>query len=121
MWNDRYLHIDSNHGDYSLYSKKTFVVSLLSDEHVSDFIVWESPPFIPFRRESNRAPYSMDVRMYYATCYVIANAEKHEDNLHIHAYTYRRISSYRLFPVGFCPVNGIVMTFLAFVLLFYPS
>ena len=39
LWNDRYLHIDSNHGDYTLYSKKTILVSLLRDEHVSSFIM----------------------------------------------------------------------------------
>ena len=63
----------------------------------------------------------MDVRMYYARCYVIANAEKHQDNLHIHAYTYRRSHLSVLFIIGFCPVNVIVMTVLAFTLLCYPS
>ena len=121
MWNDRYLHIDSNHGDYSLYSKKTFVVSLLSDEHVSDFIMFKSLFSVMNRRESNRAPYSMDVRMYYARCYVIANAEKHQDNLHIHAYTYRRRHHCIRFIIGFCPVTVFVMTILAFTLLCYPS
>ena len=39
MWNERYLHIDSSHRDYSLYSKKTIGVSFLKDKHVSNMIM----------------------------------------------------------------------------------
>ena len=98
MWNDRYLHLDSNHGDYTLYSKNTIGVSFLKDKHISDLII----------KEDGKAPFSVDVRLYYSRCYIIQNDSEKDENLHIHAYTYRVL----------CPVNAIVMYFLAFMFLF---
>lgn len=93
MWNERYLHIDSNHKDYSLYSKKTIGVSFLKDKHVSNMIMYFLGNGVTGRKQGQYAPFSVNVRMYFSRCYIIENDNTHGENLHVHLYTYRGTNS----------------------------
>ena len=40
-------------------------------------------------KEDGKAPYSIDVRMFFSRCYIIQNDNQQGMDLKIHTYTYR--------------------------------
>ena len=119
MWNNRYLHIDSNEKSFNLYSKRTIFFEILNDKHVADLVKYVLFKTITNRLSNKKNPYSADIRMYFSHCYIIENSST-DKTLQMSAYTTRRILSYSS-SLDFCLWNATIMLVILGFGIFYPG
>ena len=94
LWNNRYLHIESNSKEFNLFSKKTFFVDVVNDKQVSNVILFAFAPALICSQDDQTGKYIVNIRMYFSRCYLIENSSKTNATLSITASTYRCINKY---------------------------
>ena len=91
LWNNRYLHIESDSKEFNVFSKKTFFVDGVNDKQVSNLILFVCALVFTCSQDKETGNYIVNIRMYFSRCYLIENTSEGNTTLSVTASTYRCI------------------------------